>query len=178
MPLNNKQRIVLSLIIIIIFQFAFFYAPALADTAVKQAQNKETIELVNIGSFNKETKIDKEAAKIVVNTTTNKAKAEVVVKTSTHIITAYNSEARQTDNSPCITANGFDVCRHDKEDTIAANFLKFGTKIRIPALFGNRIFVVRDRMNKRHSDRVDVWMKNRHDAVKFGVKIAKIEIVK
>lgn len=104
--------------------------------------------------------------------------AEVrVIRTSTHVLTAYNSEVAQTDDTPCITANGFDVCAHGIEDTIAANFLKFGTKVRIPELFGDRIFIVRDRMNKRYPDRVDVWMLNKSDAIKFGVKRAVIEVV-
>ncbi|MBU0620110.1 3D domain-containing protein [Patescibacteria group bacterium] len=93
------------------------------------------------------------------------------------VITAYNSEKAQTDSSPCITANGFNVCKHGKEDTVATNFLKFGTKIRIPNLFGDKIFIVRDRMHKRHSNKVDVWMINKKDAIKFGVKIAKVEVV-
>ena len=100
-----------------------------------------------------------------------------IIKTSTHVITAYNSEAAQTDASPCITANGYNVCKSGVEDTIAANFLEFGTTVQIPELFGDRVFVVRDRMNKRHADRVDVWMKDRSDAIHFGVKTAKIQVV-
>ena len=100
-----------------------------------------------------------------------------VIRTSFHTLTAYNSEVAQTDDTPCITANGFDVCAHGIEDTIAANFLKFGTKVRIPELFGDRIFVVRDRMNRRYPDRVDVWMLNKSDAIKFGVRRATIEVI-
>jgi 3D (Asp-Asp-Asp) domain-containing protein len=94
-----------------------------------------------------------------------------------HQLTAYTSEVAQTDNSPCTTANGFNVCEHGVEDTIAANFLKFGTKVRIPELFGNRVFIVRDRMNKRHPERLDVWFKNKNDAIKFGIKTARVEVV-
>lgn len=100
-----------------------------------------------------------------------------VVRTSTHVITAYNSEVGQTDSTPCITANGFNVCEHGVEDTIAANFLKFGTKVQIPDLFGDRIFIVRDRMNKKHPSRVDIWMLDRTDALKFGKRTAKIVVV-
>lgn len=100
-----------------------------------------------------------------------------VVSSAVHTMTAYNSEAGQTDDSPCITANGFDVCTHGIEDTVAANFLPFGTLVRIPDLFGDRIFVVRDRMNKRYSDRMDVWMLQRSQALKFGVRRTRIEIV-
>ena len=94
-----------------------------------------------------------------------------------HVMTAYNSEPGQTDDSPCITANGFDVCKHGIEDTIAANFLKLGTKIKIPQLFGDKVFVVRDRMNARFQNRVDVWMLKRSSAMKFGIRSAKIEII-
>lgn len=94
-----------------------------------------------------------------------------------HSMTAYTSEAAQTDSSPCITANGFNVCKHGIEDTVAANFLKFGTKVKIPELFGDRVFVVRDRMNRRYPDRVDVWMINKPDAMKFGVRHAKIVVL-
>jgi 3D (Asp-Asp-Asp) domain-containing protein len=52
-----------------------------------------------------------------------------------------------------------------------------GTKVRIPELFGDRIFTVRDRMNARHASRVDVWMLSHADAMKFGVKKARIEVV-
>lgn len=92
-------------------------------------------------------------------------------------LTAYSSTVDQTDSSPCITANGFNVCSHGQENVIAANFLPFGTKVRIPDLFGTRVFTVQDRMNARYSHRVDVWMKSRSAAKQFGVKHAKIEIV-
>jgi 3D (Asp-Asp-Asp) domain-containing protein len=93
------------------------------------------------------------------------------------LMTAYNSEKAQTDDSPCTTATGFNVCKHGKEDTIAANFLKFGTKVKIPALYGDKVFIVRDRMNKRYSNKVDIWMTSRTKALQFGIKYAKIEIV-
>jgi len=93
-------------------------------------------------------------------------------------ITAYNSDPRQTDDTPCITANNFNVCEHGIEDTVAANFLKFNTKIRIPDLFGDRIFIVRDRMNKRYPDRLDIWMLDQDEAWKFGRRTARIEVLK
>lgn len=97
--------------------------------------------------------------------------------TTFRTITAYNSEVAQCDDSPCITANGFNVCEHGIEDTVAANFLKFGTKIRIPELFGDRIFIVRDRMNARYSDRIDIWMKSKQDAKHFGKRTALVEVI-
>jgi len=63
-------------------------------------------------------------------------------------VSAYNSLPAQTDSTPCITASGLDVCaRYEKlndEDIIATNFwgLPFGTKVRFPKLFGDKIFTI------------------------------------
>jgi len=100
-----------------------------------------------------------------------------VIAVSTHNVTAYTSDVAQCDESPCITANGFNVCAHGEEDVIAANFLKFGTKVRIPELFGDRVFTVQDRMNRRFTTWVDVWMKDYNQAVHFGVQKAQIEVL-
>lgn len=100
-----------------------------------------------------------------------------VLKTYQVPITAYSSTLDQTDGDPCTTANGFNVCLHNQEDVVAANFLKFGTKVRIPEYFGDQIFTVQDRMNSRYKYHLDVWMKTREAAKKFGIVYAKIEIV-
>lgn len=183
-PLSRKQNIILLTIIACIFQFTLFYAPALADEAVKTANaqgNSQEMTITN-DSIAKDATIDPEAAKLsnsdIIAASSTPNNIEEITRTSTHTMTAYNSEVGQTDNSPCITANGFNVCEHGIEDTIAANFLPLGTKVKIPELFGDRVFIVRDRMNKKHPNRVDVWMKDRHDAVHFGVKVAKIQVLK
>ncbi|MFA7087870.1 MAG: hypothetical protein WC146_00825 [Patescibacteria group bacterium] len=190
-PLSRRQSIIILVVIACIFQFTLFHAPALADEAViKAAAASGQEDIVSNDSTLKETAMDPEAAKILDSTTqateviieeiapeATPAPSIKVIRTSTHVLTAYNSEAAQTDSTPCITANGFDVCEHGIEDTIAANFLKFGTKVMIPELFGDRIFVVRDRMNKRYPDRVDIWMISKQDARKFGVKTATIQVI-
>ncbi len=91
-------------------------------------------------------------------------------------VTAYSSTPDQTDSTPCITADGFNVCEHNQENVIAANFLRFGTMVKMPEEFGDRIFTVHDRMNPRYQERVDIWMKSREAAKQFGVKRVKIEI--
>ena len=100
-----------------------------------------------------------------------------VIRTSSHRITAYNSEINQCWGNPCITANGFNLREHGIEDSIAANFLPFGAKVRIPELFGDKIFIVRDRMHERFSNSVDIWMLDKGEARQFGVKRAIIEIL-
>ena len=91
-------------------------------------------------------------------------------------VTAYNSLPGQTDSTPCITANGFNLCKNDTENVIAANFLKFGTKVRFPDYDPNTIYTVQDRMNARYNYRADIWMKNYADAREFGIRQLKMEI--
>ena len=93
-------------------------------------------------------------------------------------VTAYSSTVDQTDSTPCITANGYNLCKNNKENVAAANFLPFGAEIRIPEYFGERVFTVQDRMHARFPNRVDVWMKDRNSALVFGMRNLKIEILK
>jgi|SRR3989338_11366559 len=100
-----------------------------------------------------------------------------VIKTYQVPVTAYSSTPDQTDGDPCTTANGFNVCLHNQEDVVAANFLKFGTKVRIPEHFGDQIFTVQDRMNARYNYHLDIWMKTREAAKKFGIVYTRIEVI-
>ena len=174
--LKQARKIINVLVFILFFDFLLFPLPTMAS---------EAVEVLNLGQdqggiISGENEINQEVA---FDFTAFNGKLpendNVGIKWSKHlIVTAYNSEAGQTDDSPCITANNFNVCENGIEDTIAANFLPFGAKVKIPELFGDRVFVVRDRMNRRFSNRVDVWMIERPAAVKFGVKIARIEVLK
>lgn len=89
------------------------------------------------------------------------------------IITAYSSTKDQTDEDPFITASGY----HVRPGIVAANFLPFGTKIRIPEFFGNEIFVVKDRMHPRNDGKVDIWFPTREQALYFGIQRSRIEIL-
>ena len=175
-PLSRKQGILIYIIIACVFQFVLFYTPVLADDAINEALAQET-SLEEEGVVNNEVLIKEVEPLVPQENFLPLHEKRKVLSTSRHAMTAYNSDPRQTDDTPCITANGFNVCEHGIEDTIAANFLKFGTKVQIPELFGDRIFVVRDRMNKRYPDRVDIWFKNYDDAIKFGIRVATIVIV-
>jgi len=193
-PLSRKQNIVLLIIIACVFQFIFFFAPALAEEAVGSDKNLINNENIAIESdlIIKTSEMGLEEAKLASPASGEKnnqsqmpakdvktiaSSTPKVLRTSTHVITAYNSEVGQTDSDPCTTANGFNLCKHGQEDSIAANFLKFGTKVKIPELFGDKVFIVRDRMNKKHPNRIDVWMKEHSDAIKFGKKTATIQVI-
>lgn len=91
--------------------------------------------------------------------------------------TAYNSLEAQTDDTPCITANGFDVCEHGIENIIATNYLPLGARVRFPDLYGDKIFYNMDRMNSRYYQRVDFWMLERPDAIAFGLKRIRMEVL-
>lgn len=98
-----------------------------------------------------------------------------VVRVVVTTATAYTSSVEECDSTPFITADG----SHVRDGIIAANFLKFGTKVRIPDLYGDKVFEVHDRMNKRYSNRIDIWMEKKVDARKFGLKRnIKIEVLK
>lgn len=106
-----------------------------------------------------------------------KLKAKKPIRVATVVATAYSSDVAQTDSTPCITADGYNVCEHGEEDVIAANFLPFGAKVRIPEIYGDKIFTVHDRMNQRYTYRIDLWKISRNDAITFGKRLVKLEIV-
>jgi 3D (Asp-Asp-Asp) domain-containing protein len=89
------------------------------------------------------------------------------------VVTSYNSEPGQTDSTPFITASG----SRTRDGVVAANFLPFGTIVRFPEVFGDKEFVVEDRMNKRYYYRADIWMENKQDSIDFGAKYLEIEIL-
>lgn len=110
------------------------------------------------------------------NAQTSEAPVEVKIEAKevrTVKATAYSSTPDQTDDSPFTMANGKRV--HD--GAVAANFLPFGTKVRFPELYGDKVFTVEDRMHKRFSDRVDIWMGTRSEAVRFGIQNVTMEIL-
>ncbi|NOQ67968.1 hypothetical protein GQ568_00840 [Patescibacteria group bacterium] len=87
------------------------------------------------------------------------------------LVTAYSSTVDQCDSTPFITANG----THVHDGTIAANFLKFGTKVKFPSLYGDKIFIVEDRMKSNY--KVDIWFPTRQEAINFGAKRVEMEIL-
>lgn len=96
------------------------------------------------------------------------------VRTIKVVITAYSSTPQETDDTPFITAAGTRV----RDGIIANNMLKMGTKVRIPEFYGEKIFVVEDRMNPIKGDhRFDIWFPSRQKALNFGAKRTYIEIL-
>lgn len=88
-------------------------------------------------------------------------------------VTAYSSTVDQCGSDPFTTASGTTV----RDGVIAANFLPIGTKVRFPDQFGNKIFVVEDRMSARYWQRADIWMPSREEAKQWGIQHITIEIL-
>jgi 3D (Asp-Asp-Asp) domain-containing protein len=89
-------------------------------------------------------------------------------------VTAYSSSPDETDDDPFITATGKFV----RDGFAATNILPFGTKIKIPSLFGDKIFTIEDRMHYRKTNVVDIWMDSKEKALKFGARYVEIIIFK
>ena len=89
------------------------------------------------------------------------------------ITTAYSSTPDQTDDTPFITASGTQV----RDGLVAANFLPFGTQIKIPEFYGDKVFIVEDRMHSRKEYQVDIWFPNKTEALDFGAKLTTIEVL-
>jgi len=95
------------------------------------------------------------------------------VKTVEVTVTAYSSREGETDSTPFTTAAGTTV----RTGVVAANWLPLGTKVRIPEIFGDQVFTVEDRMARKHNSRLDVWFPDTSDALRFGVRRTRVEIL-
>ena len=89
-------------------------------------------------------------------------------------VTAYSSTPDQTSGDPFITASGERV----GDGVMAYNFLPFGTRVRFPDQYGDKVFVVQDRMAAYKSEYVaDIWMETREAALQWGAPIVRMEIL-
>ncbi len=127
------------------------------------------------------------------------AEDKPVKKTMAVRLSFYSSDPNQTDSTPCIPADGSDLCIMAQEgltDAIAANFLPLGTTVRFKdtvidgVMFPEKIFTVRDRMNTRYNGTryVDVYIAvlgedgkvdakaSRARAKELGVKHVEMEV--
>lgn len=101
-------------------------------------------------------------------------------------VTIYNAEECQTDSTPFITASnkkvkiGYIALSRDLEEKYN---LQFGDVIYIPKLSNYEgiltdFFIFEDRMNKRFTNAVDIFLWSKKDAVNFGRKQFEIYIIK
>jgi len=102
------------------------------------------------------------------------------VKSETiRVVTAYNvGDPRQTDDTPCIAANGEDICSAlaKGEMRCAANFVPLGSHLYVDKI---GVCLVTDRMNKRYRNRVDIAMEKSeyYKARRFGRQKLHVKIL-
>ena len=88
-----------------------------------------------------------------------------VAKTVT--ITAYTATRKETDSTPTITASNTKIKPYDiavSRDLFKAGWV-FESKVWIE---GKGIFTIRDLMNARHTDSIDIYYGTKKAALKFG----------
>ena len=103
--------------------------------------------------------VNGDASDIVVSSTyvevDESTETAPVKYTKRYTVTAFNSVPWQTDSTPCISADGSNICKlKELGDNSCAAALPFGTKINVPG-FG--VCTVRDRLAPRFSYRIDLY---------------------
>ncbi len=105
----------------------------------------------------------------------NYSEAPVTIR----VVTAFNvGDPKQTDDTPCISANGEDICKAllMGEKRCAANFVPLGTLLHVETV---GVCLVTDRTNKRYRDRVDIAM-HKHEyqkALQFGRQNLMVKVI-
>ena len=89
------------------------------------------------------------------------------------VVTGYSSSPLETDDTPNITASG----TLTRDGVVATNLLPIGTEVRFPELFGEKVFVVEDRMSSRAGYQADIWFPSALEALVFGAKRTYMEVI-
>ncbi len=166
--MNTKKNLVIILFAVIVFSFSALVLTiqAKTDNINNLAQGYSSEKSYSLPESNNLLSLSKEDR--------DGGSAQEKYKKIKVIITAYSSTTWQTDDTPFITANGSTV----KDGIVANNMLPFGTELKIPELYGNKVFTVEDRMHSRKSKyQVDIWFPTLEQAKNFGVKETYIEVL-
>lgn len=102
---------------------------------------------------------------------TPEVKAETLNRVTAEV-SSFTASQDETDNTPCITADGTNICGAN-ENIVANNCLKFGTKVEIDGI----VYRVADRMNARYGcNHYDILKNNKTEAINFGRQIKEVII--
>jgi 3D (Asp-Asp-Asp) domain-containing protein len=109
----------------------------------------------------------------------HKSQKYTVKSETIRVVTAYNvGDPRQTDDTPCIAANGEDICSAlaKGEMRCAANFVPLGSHLYVDKI---GVCLVTDRMNRRYRNRVDIAMEKDEyrKARRFGRQKLHVKIL-
>ncbi len=166
----KTKHIIIALLIILVWEFSFPQQVVAQEINTNENSNNEVLSQY----FQKQWLINPESLEAAPRLPEIPDKPQPEAKKSMSIaVTAYSSTPDQTSGDPFITASGTRV----RDGIIAANFLPIGTEVRFPEKFGNKIFVVEDRMSQRYWYNADIWMETREEAKQWGVRYITIEIL-
>ncbi|MCH8049327.1 3D domain-containing protein [Patescibacteria group bacterium] len=165
----KKSRYEVALIALMVILMGYFWIPtseALAD------------ETANLGNFETGVALRVQALQNKFTPYGQLPEAELAdpIYQKNIYITAYNSVWWQTDATPCIGAQGTNICDiyQTGENVCAANFVPLGTMLEVEGL---GVCTVRDRMNSRYYYRVDWFMdKDVTNAKQFGVQRRTVQV--
>ena len=105
---------------------------------------------------------------------------QFIVKSETiRVVTAYNAgDPNQTDDTPCISANGENICDAlaKGQKRCAANFVPLNSLLYVDKI---GVCLVTDRTNKRYRNRVDIAMQKDEyqKAREFGRQKLHVKII-
>lgn len=93
--------------------------------------------------------------------------------------TAYNPVPTQTDSTPRTTSIGTKVKENYtiavSQDLLKKKIVKYGDTIYVYEL--GKIYSVEDCLNKRYSNRLDIFMESKKEARKFGLRIVHFSVL-
>ena len=171
---KNTKKLTLNLLFtfIIVISCLLFEIPLIFGRKDEETALAEAI--IQSSSDNMEEKLIISGGNTLISSTNPANPDPKVAREMNVVITAYSSTVHETDETPLITASGIQV----KDGIIANNLLPFGTRIRIPEIYGDKIFLVEDRMNwKAGNYHIDIWEDSYQDALNFGAKTTYIEVL-
>lgn len=165
-PLKSPRFWTLNLLIFLIFSGIFFESSVFSSLEAQEVEiNLALGEIPEMVIFQQNT---------LVPFSNPANPPSPVIRKLPVIITGYSSTEDQTDSEPFVTAAGTWV----REGIVANNFFPLGTKIKIPELFGDKVFVVEDRMSwEKGNYHIDIWFPDYWQALNFGAKRTYIEVL-
>ncbi len=97
---------------------------------------------------------------ILILSCKKEVKNKYIWKTLTVTVTAYNSVPSQTQGNPIIAAWGDSLRPGMKSIAVSRNLIALGLKHNTPVKIEgfDSIFLVKDKMNRRWRDRIDIYM--------------------
>ncbi len=144
-------------------------AQAAAATTLVESLPPKMVQQFKMGEGTSKIEAKKATARKVLA----KQKPKVIIKSKRLVsATGYSSTPGQTSGNPFITASGKRV----HWGTVASNELAFGTKIRIPQYYGDKIFIVEDTGGFGYGA-IDIWFDSMRKALSWGRRAIQVEII-